>query len=71
MFAFGAGVKLKKRIGSKLLLQYGIEATRERYWVTDETLDVTFVYFNWSVWWDPRAVRRDIPDLTAVGGNRS
>ena len=61
-FAFGVGVKLKKRIGSNLLLQYGIEATRERYWVTDETLDVVFVYLNWSAWWDPRAVRRDLPE---------
>ena len=62
LFAVGVGVKLKKLIGRNLLLQYGIEATRERYWVTDETLDVIFVYLNWSAWWDPRAVRRDIPD---------
>ena len=62
LFAVGVGVKLKKLVGRNLLLQYGIEATRERYWVTDETLDVIFVYLNWSAWWDPRAVRRDIPD---------
>lgn len=62
LFAVGIGVKLKKRVGSNLLLQYGIEATRERYWVSDETLDVVFVYLNWSAWWDPRAVRRDLPE---------
>jgi hypothetical protein len=62
LFAVGVGVKLKKLVGRNLLLQYGIEATRERYWVTDETLDVIFVYLNWSAWWDPRAVRRDLPD---------
>lgn len=62
LFAIGIGVKLKKRVGRNLLLQYGIEATRERYWVTDETLNVIFAYLNWSAWWDPRAVRRDLPD---------
>ncbi len=62
MVAVGAGIKLKKLIGNRLLLQYGIEATREHYWETDETLDVVFAYLNWSAWWDPRAVRRDIPD---------
>ena len=62
LFAAGIGVKLKKLVGRNLLLQYGIEATRERYWVSDETLDVVFVYLNWSSWWDPRAVRRDLPE---------
>ena len=70
MFALGAGVKLKKLIGDNLLLQYGIEATREHYWVTDETLDVVFVYFNWSAWWDSRVVRRDIPDSSSPSGYR-
>ena len=62
LFAVGVGVKLKKIVGSNVLLQYGIEATRERYWVSDQTLDVIFVYLNWSGWWDPRAVRRDLPE---------
>ena len=61
MFAVGAGIKLKKLVGERLLLQYGFEATREHYWVTDETVDVIFVYLNWSAWWDPRTVRRDLP----------
>lgn len=62
LFAVGVGVKLKKLVGRNILLQYGVEATRERYWVSDETLDVIFVYLNWSAWWDPRAVRRDLPE---------
>lgn len=62
MLAVGAGIKLKKRVGNNLLLQYGFEATREHYWVTDETVDVIFAYLNWSAWWDPRAVRRDLPE---------
>lgn len=54
MFAVGAGIRLKKRVGDQLLLRYGIEATREHYWETDETLDVVFAYLSWSAWWNPR-----------------
>lgn len=59
---YGAGVKLKKVFGSNLLLQFGIEAARERRWVSDRTEDVIFVYLNWSSWWDPRAIRLDLPE---------
>ncbi len=60
--AYGVGVKLKKVIGSNVLLQFGIEAARERRWVSDQTEDVIFVYLNWSGWWDPRAIRLDLPE---------
>ena len=61
MVAIGAGIRLRKRVGKKLLLQYGIEATREHYWETDETLDVVFAYLTWSAWWNPR-VGGDLPE---------
>jgi hypothetical protein len=61
MVAVGVGARFKK-LGRKSLLQYGIEATRERYWVTDEDLDVVFAYLNWSAWWNPRAARPYIPE---------
>ena len=60
--ATGVGVKLKKLIGSNLLLQFGIEASRERRWVSGQTDNVIFVYLNWSSWWDPRAIRLDLPE---------
>ena len=60
--ASGLGVKLKKLIGSNVLLQFGIEASRERRWVSDQTDNVIFVYLNWSSWWDPRAIRLDLPE---------
>jgi len=60
--AYGVGVKLKKLIGSNVLLQFGIEVARERRWVSDQTEDVIFVYLNWSSWWDPRAIRLDLPE---------
>ena len=62
MVAIGVGVRLKQRIGNKLFLQYGIEATREHYWVTDETLDVVFAYLTWSAHWNTRSVRYDPPE---------
>ena len=58
----GVGVKLKKLIGSNVLLQFGIEAARERRWISDQTDNVIFVYLNWSSWWDPRAIRLDLPE---------
>ena len=58
----GIGVKLKKLIGSNVLLQFGIEVARERRWVSDQTDNVIFVYLNWSSWWDPRAIRLDLPE---------
>jgi hypothetical protein len=60
--ATGIGVKLKKLIGSNVLLQFGIEASRERRWVSGQTDNVIFVYLNWSSWWDPRAIRLDLPE---------
>jgi len=60
--AYGAGVKLKKLVGSNMLLQFGIEAMHERRWVSDQDNDVIFVYLNWSGWWDPRAIRLDLPE---------
>jgi hypothetical protein len=60
--AYGAGVKLKKLVGSNVLLQFGIEAVHERRWVSDQDNDVIFVYLNWSGWWDPRAIRLDLPE---------
>jgi hypothetical protein len=60
--AYGAGVKLKKLIGDNVLLQYGIEAVHERRWINDQNNDVIFVYLNWSGWWDPRAIRLDLPE---------
>lgn len=62
VFAYGVGVKLKKLIGSNVLLQLGIEALHERRWVSDQTNNVIFVYLNWSGWWDPRAIRLDLPE---------
>ena len=64
MVSIGAGIKLKKLIGTKLLLQYGIEATREHYWVSDDTVSVIFAYLNWSAFWNPRFVRYDLPGVT-------
>jgi hypothetical protein len=69
--AMGAGIKLKKLVGSNLLLQYGIEATREHYWETDESLNVVFAYLNWSAWWDPRAVRHDSARSARVMADRA
>lgn len=60
--AYGAGVKLKKLVGSNILLQYGIEVARERRWISDQAHNVVFVYLNWSGWWDPRAIRLDLPE---------
>ena len=60
--ASGVGMKLKKLVGSNLLLQIGIEASRERRWISDQTDNVIFVYLNWSSWWDPRAIRLDLPE---------
>jgi hypothetical protein len=59
---YGVGVKLKKVVGSNVLLQFGIEAARERRWVSNQTESVIFVYLNWSGWWDPRAIRLDLPE---------
>ncbi|MCK5662132.1 MAG: hypothetical protein KAI17_01530 [Thiotrichaceae bacterium] len=58
----GVGIKLKKVIGSNLLLEFGIEAAHERRWVSDQTDNVVFVYLNWSSWWDPRAIRLNLPE---------
>ena len=62
MVAVGVGARLRKRIGRKALLQYGIEATREHYWVTDETVDVVFAYLNWSAWWNSQTVEYNLPE---------
>ena len=60
--SYGAGVKLKKVVGSNVLLQFGIEAEREHRWVSNRVDNVIFVYLNWSGWWDPRAIRLDLPE---------
>ena len=60
--ATGVGIKLKKLIGSNVLLQFGVEASRQRRWVSGQTDNVIFVYLNWSSWWDPRAIRLDLPE---------
>ena len=60
--AYGVGVKLKKLVGSNVLLQFGVEAVHERRWISDQDNDVILVYLNWSGWWDPRAIRLDLPE---------
>ena len=46
-----AGVRLKMPAGTGWLVQLGVEAARERRWISDQTDDVLFVYLNWSSQW--------------------
>lgn len=58
----GVGVKLKIPVGKVGLVQVGARYIRDYRWESDVTHDVLMAFVNWSAWWDPRAVRYDIPE---------
>ena len=59
--SFAVGLKLKRKVGRVGLLQIGAQYLVDRRWESNVTNDVLMAFINWSAWWDPRAVRYDIP----------